>query len=180
PVGVQSNWGDAPGALVDGAAAMIVHSSGSMRTILDNAEFTVGVMGIPGKDGGQYTVTGGGNLYMTAGIDDATAQAAWDFVNWLTQPERTVDWSIQTGYYNTRNSGFDLDTWKDYASANPQADEARASVDFAAREFSVQSLGDVRDIFHAEILAVLNGEMEPAAAMAAAQEQADQVLSIFK
>ncbi|MCA9906146.1 MAG: ABC transporter substrate-binding protein [Anaerolineae bacterium] len=180
PVGVQSNWGDAPGALVDGAAAMIVHSSGSMRTILDNADFTVGVMGIPGKDGGQYTVTGGGNLYMTAGIDDATAQAAWDFVNWLTQPERTVDWSIQTGYYNTRNSGFDLDTWKDYASANPQADEARASVDFAAREFSVQSLGDVRDIFHAEILAVLNGEMEPAAAMAAAQEQADQVLSIFK
>ncbi|MCL4250906.1 MAG: ABC transporter substrate-binding protein [Anaerolineae bacterium] len=180
PVGVQSNWGDAPGALVDGAAAMIVHSSGSMRTILDNADFTVGVMGIPGKDGGQYTVTGGGNLYMTAGIDDATAQATWAFVEWLTQPERTVDWSIQTGYYNTRSSGFDLDAWKEYAGANPQADEARASVDFAAREFSVQSLGDVRDVFHAEILAVLNGELEPAAAMAAAQEQADQILSIFK
>jgi len=180
PEGVQSNWGDAPGALIDGAAAMIVHSSGSMRTILDNADFTVGVMGIPGKDGGQYTVTGGGNLYMTAGIDDATAQAAWDFVAWLTQPERTVDWSIQTGYYNTRDSGFDLDMWKEYASANPQVDEARFSLDFAAREFSVQSLGDVRDVFHADVLAVLNGEMEPAAAMADAQEKADAILSIFQ
>jgi sn-glycerol 3-phosphate transport system substrate-binding protein len=180
PDGVQNNWGDAPGALVDGAAAMIVHSSGSMRSILSSAEFTVGVMGIPGRDGGQYTVTGGGNLYMTAGIDEATAEAAWAFVEWLTQPEQAVDWSINTGYYNTRESGFELDAWKEYAAANPQVEQARGTLEFAVREFSVQSLGDVRNILHTEILAVLNGEKDAATAMAAAQEQADALLSIFK
>lgn len=180
PDGVQSNWGDAPGALVDGAAAMIVHSSGSMRTILSNAEFEVGVMGVPGKDGGQFSVTGGGNLYMMAGIDDATAQAAWDFVEWLTEPAQTVDWSINTGYFNTRESGFALDAWTEYAAANPQVDQARESINFAVREFSVQSLAQVRDVFHAQVLAVLNGEAAPADAMATAQASADEILSIFK
>ena len=180
PDGVQDNWGDAPGAFADGSAAMIVHSSGSMRSILNNAEFTVGVGGLPGKDGGSFTVTGGGNMYLVAGIDEATAAAAWDFVQWLTAPEQTVDWSIRTGYYNTRDSGFELDAWKEYAAANPQADEARAMLGSAVREFSVQSLGDVRTILHTEILAVLNGDKDPAAAMAAAQSAADEVLAIFK
>ncbi|GIK29524.1 MAG: ABC transporter substrate-binding protein [Chloroflexota bacterium] len=180
PDGVQDNWGDAPGLFADGAAAMIVHSSGSLRSILSNADFTVGVSGVPGKDGGSYTVTGGGNLYLVAGIDDATAQAAWDFVQWLTEPAQTVDWSIQTGYYNTRDSGFELDAWKEYAEANPQVDESRAMLDSAVREFSVQSLGDVRNVLHTQILAVLNGETDPAAAMAAAQEGADAILAIFK
>jgi len=180
PEGVQSNWGAAPGAFVDGAAAMIVHSSGSLRSILDSAEFEVGVMGVPGQDGGQFTVTGGGNLYMMAGLDDATAEAAWAFVQWLTEPEQVVDWSINTGYFNTRESGFELDTWQEYASANPQVDAARATIDMAVREFSVQSLAEVRDIFHAQILAVLNGETDPASAMAVAQSRADDILSIYR
>lgn len=180
PDGVQDNWGAAPGAFADGAAAMIVHSSGSLRSILNNADFTVGVAGVPGKDGGAYTVTGGGNMYLVNGIDEATAQAAWEFVQWLTAPEQTVDWSIQTGYYNTRESGFELDAWKEYAAANPQVDEARATLASAAREFSVQSLADVRNVLHTHILGVLNGTEAPADAMAAAQTEADAILSIYK
>ncbi|MDQ7024916.1 MAG: ABC transporter substrate-binding protein [Anaerolineae bacterium] len=180
PDGVQSNWGDAPGAFLDGSAAMILHSSGSLRTIIDNADFEFGVSGIPGQDGGSFTVTGGGNLYMSADIDDATAQAAWDFVEWLTAPERTVDWSINAGYYNTRESGFELDAWTAFSEENPQVDEARATIDSAVREFSVQSLGDIRNILHAQILAVLNGETDAASAMEQAQTEAESILSIFE
>jgi sn-glycerol 3-phosphate transport system substrate-binding protein len=180
PDGVQSNWGDATGAFLDGTAAMIAHSSGSLRTILDGAEFEVGVGGIPGQEEGAFTVTGGGNMYLVAGIDDATAEAAWNFVQWLTAPEQAVDWSINSGYYNTRESGFELEAWQDYAAERPQLDDARASVQFAVREFSVQSLGDIRNILHAKILAVLNGEMDAASAMAEAQTEADEILSIFK
>ena len=179
PDGVQSNWGDAPGAFMDGTAAMITHSSGSLRSILDGAEFEVGVMGIPGQDGGEFTVTGGGNLYLVNGIDEATADAAWDFVQWLTEPEQTVDWSINAGYYNTRESGFELDAWTAWAEENPQLDQARATVDGAVREFSVQSLGDVRNILHTEILAVLNGEKDAATALSDAQTAAEEILSIF-
>lgn len=180
PAGVQSNWGDAPGAFTDGSAAMIIHSTGSLPGILDRAEFEVGVSAIPGADGDFYTVTGGGNLYLVAGIDDAVAEAAVDFVQWLTAPERTVEWSINTGYINTRVSGFETDMWQEYVAETPQAASAAATIDVAVREFSVQDLGEVRNILHAEILNVLNGEASIADALAAAQEGADEILSIYR
>jgi sn-glycerol 3-phosphate transport system substrate-binding protein len=179
PEGVQDNWGDAPGLFSDGAAAMIVHSTGSLPSILSKANFEVGVSAVPGKDGGFATVTGGGNLYLVAGTDDATQQAAWGFVEWLTSPEMAVDWSIKTGYITTRISGLELDTWKSYVAETPQAAEAAATIDVAGREFSVQSLAEVRNIFHAYVLKVLNGEMTPEDAMAAAQDESDAILSLF-
>ena len=33
----------------------------------------------------------------------------------LTEPAQTVDWSINSGYYNTRESGYDLPEWQAYA-----------------------------------------------------------------
>jgi sn-glycerol 3-phosphate transport system substrate-binding protein len=180
PAGVQSNWGDAPGLFADGSAAMIIHSTGSLPSILGKAQFEVGVSALPGKDGGFATVTGGGNLYLVAGTDDATAQAAFGFVDWLTSPEMAVDWSIRTGYITTRQSGLELDAWKAYVAEHPQAAEAAATIDVAGREFCVQSLNDVRNSFHAHVLDVLNGVATPADAMAAAQKEADDLLSIYK
>ncbi len=180
PEGVQNNWGDAPGAFTDGNAAMIVHSTGSLPGILDRADFEVGVSAIPGAEGDAFTVSGGGNLYMVNGIDDDTAAAAWRFVEWITMPENTVDWSINTGYINTRVSGFELDAWQEYIAENPQAADAAATIDVAVREFSVQELGEVRNILHAHILNVLNGEETSAEAMEAAQSEADELLSIYQ
>jgi sn-glycerol 3-phosphate transport system substrate-binding protein len=117
---------------------------------------------------------------MVAGIDEATTQAAWDFVEWLTAPEQTVDWAINSGYYNTRTSGFDLPAWQEFASANPQVDQAAATLENAVREFSVQSLADVRTVLHTQILSALNGEVDPATAMANAQAGADDILAIFR
>jgi sn-glycerol 3-phosphate transport system substrate-binding protein len=180
PAGVQNNWGQAPGMFTDGSAAMIVHSTGSLPGIVANATFDFGVSAIPGKDSGFATVTGGGNLYMVAGNDQATMDAAWKFVEWLTSPEKSVDWSIRTGYIVTRQSGLELDAWKTYVANTPQAAEAAATIDVAGRELSVQSLGQVRDEFHGHILDVLNGVATPADAMAAAQTEADDILSMFK
>lgn len=180
PAGVQDNWGAAPGAFTDGTAAMIVHSTGSLPGILDRAEFEVGVSALPGAEGDFYTVTGGGNIYLVEGVDEATAQAAADFVAWLTEPERTVDWSIQTGYINTRVSGFESEAWQNYIAENPQAAQAAATIDVAVREFSVQSLNDVRNILHTHILNVLNGTETPEQAMEAAQQEADALLSMFQ
>ncbi len=179
PAGVQSNWGDAPGLFTDGAAVMIAHSTGSLPGILGKADFEVGVSAIPGTEG-FATVTGGGNLYLVEGTDETTADAAWGFVEWLTSPEMAVDWSIKTGYITTRVSGLELDAWVEYTTANPQAADTVASLEFAGREFSVQSLGEVRNVLHGYILQVLNDEMSPADAMAAAQADADEILSIFK
>ncbi|MEZ4608779.1 MAG: extracellular solute-binding protein [Caldilineaceae bacterium] len=78
---------------------MVVHSTGSLAGILSQADFEVGVMPLPGKEPGTYaSVPGGGNIYMMDGVSDAEKDAAWKFIEFLTEPDRVADFSIQTGY----------------------------------------------------------------------------------
>ncbi len=180
PEGVQASWGNVVPNFVSGNTAMIVHSSGSLSNVLSQADFEVGVTGIPGRDGGSYSVPGGGNLYMVSGLSDAEKQAAFDFAVFLTEPARAADFSIRTGYIATRESAFadpDMQAW---IAEHPQAGQTRDVLASAGKELAVQNLGEVRTIFHNYLQAAFNGEMDPQAAMEAAQQEADAALEDFR
>ncbi|HKK48906.1 MAG TPA: ABC transporter substrate-binding protein [Alkalispirochaeta sp.] len=180
PAGVQASWGNVVPNFVSGNTGMIIHSSGSLSNVLSQADFEVGVAGIPGPDGGSYSVPGGGNIYMTAGLSEAQKQAAFDFAVFITEASRAADFSIQTGYIATRESAFGEEAMQAYISQNPQAGQTRDVLATAGKELSVQNLGEVRNIFHNHLQAAINGDMEPAAAMAEAQRAADEALADFR
>ncbi|MCG8479250.1 MAG: ABC transporter substrate-binding protein [Spirochaetales bacterium] len=180
PAGVQASWGNVVPNFVSGNTAMIVHTSGSLAGVLDQADFEVGVIGVPGRDGGYFSVPGGGNLYMIAGLSEAEKQAAFDFAVFLTDPARAADFSIRTGYIATRESAFTVPAMQTYFAQTPQAAQARAVLETAGKELAIQNLGAVRTIFHNYVQAAFNGEIEPAAAMAAAQSEADAALEDFR
>ncbi len=181
PEGVQAVWGQAPTDFASGQTAMIVHSSGSLRGILDQADFEVGVMPIPGQEPDTYaSVPGGGNFYIFKGAPQEKQDAAWRFIAFLTQPKYTADFSINTGYIAVRQSAYDLDEMKAYVEQVPQALATRDALQYAGREFAVQNLGEVRNIFHDYLQKAYNGEMTPEEAMAAAQKEADAALEPFR
>jgi len=181
PEGVQKNWGSAPGDFAKGAAAMIVHSSGSLRGILNQADFKVGVMAVPGKEPGTYaTVTGGGNFYILKNVPREEQEAAWKFVQFVTQPKYAADFSIQTGYVATRQSAYDTDAMKAYIEKVPQAGQLKDMLQYAGAELSCMNLGKVRNIFHKYLQAAYNGQMPPGEAMKQAQQEADKALEMFK
>ncbi|MEA3308211.1 MAG: ABC transporter substrate-binding protein [Chloroflexota bacterium] len=179
--GVQSIWGQAPTDLASGQTAMIVHSSGSLNTLLEQADFEVGVMPLPGKTAGTYaSVPGGGNLYLFDNIDKVKQDAAWKFIRFLSEPERAADFSIQSGYFASCKGAYETEVMKAYMADNPQVAQARAALDVAGAEFSVQNLGEVRGIFHNYLQQAYNGELSAAEAMAAAQAEADAAMEAFK
>ncbi len=181
PAGVQAVWGTAPTDFASGQTAMIMHSSGSLPGALEQAEFEVGVMALPGKDAGTYaTVVGGGNLYIMDGAPQEQKEAAWKFIEFLTDADRAADFSVQTGYVAARQSSYDSAAMQTYLAETPQAGEARDVLQYAGAEFAVQNLGEVRNIFHDYLQRAYNGEMSPAEAMAAAQEEADTALDAFR
>ncbi len=180
PEGVQKNWGNAPADFANGAAAMIVHSSGSLRGILEQATFQVGVMPIPGKTPGTFaTVPGGGNLYLLKDTTPEEQAAAWKFIAFITQPQYAADFSIQTGYIATRKSAYASEAMKAYLQKVPQAAQIRDMLQYAGAELSCMNLGEVRNIFHKYLQAAYNGEMTPEEAMKQAQKEADEALAIF-
>jgi len=179
--GVQGVWGQAPSDLASGQTAMIVHSTGSLRGLLEQADFEVGVMAIPGKEKGTFaTVPGGGNLYIFKGAPKEQQDAAWKFIEFLTRPENAADFSINTGYIAPRKLAYDTIPMQDYLKKTPQAAATRDVLQYAGKEFSVQDLGEVRNIFHDYLQKAYNGEMSAADAMAAAQKAADEALAPFK
>jgi len=180
PAGVQSIWGTAPTDFASGMTAMIVHSSGSLTGILDQADFEVGVMPYPGKEEGTYaSVPGGGNFYIMKGAAQEKQDAAWKFVEFLSRPEYVADYSINTGYVAARASAYDTEAMKAYVAEAPQALDTRDALQFAGAELSIQNLGQVRNIFHDYLQRAYNGDMTAAEAMAAAQIEAEAAMADY-
>ncbi len=180
PAGVQGVWATAPTDFASGTTAFIVHSSGSLPGILEQADFEVGVMAIPGKEAGTYgTVVGGGNFYIMEGAPQAEQEAAWKFIEFLADVDRTADFSVQTGYIAARQSAYDSAAMQAHIAEVPQAGEARDALQYAGAEFAIQNLGEIRNIFHDYLQRAYNGEMTAAEAMAAAQLAADTALEPF-
>ena len=68
--------------------------------------FELGCCFIPMAE--NYGVTSGGcNLTMVANIPDENKQAAWTFIEWITQKEQTIKASTNTGYLPSRKSAAD-------------------------------------------------------------------------
>ena len=180
PAGVQAVWGTATTDFASGMSAMIVHSSGSLTGILDQADFEVGVMPIPGKDEGTYaSVPGGGNFYIMKGAPQEKQDAAWKFVEFLSRPKYVADYSINTGYVAARASAYDTEAMKTYTADVPQALATRDALQHAGTELSIQNLGQVRNIFHDYLQRAYSGDMTAAEAMAAAQSEAEAAMADY-
>jgi sn-glycerol 3-phosphate transport system substrate-binding protein len=181
PAGVQGAWGTAPANFSNGTTAMIVHSTGSLATIIAQSGFDVGVMPLPGKKAGTYaSVPGGGNFYIMEGASEAEKAAAVKFAYFITQPELAADFSINTGYIAVQKSAYETAAMMAYLVNVPQAADTRDALNFAAKELSLQNLGEVRNIFHKYLQAAYNGEMSAAEAMKIAQEEAEKSLVDFQ
>ncbi len=180
PEGVQKNWNTAVPDFENEKAAFILHSTSGLNGILKGSKFNVGVMAVPGKKKGTYaTVTGGGNIYMFKNVPQEQKDAAWKFIEFITQPKYVADFSINTGYIATRKSAYDLPVMKEHLKEVPQAAKVRDLLKYAGPEFSCHNLAQVRNIFHKYLQAAYNGEMSPKAAMDEAQKEAQAALKDY-
>ncbi len=108
--------------LMNQDAAIFFQSTGGLSQILSVADelgFEVGTAFIP--KGTQFGVTTGGcNIVMRSGLDDAKEKAAWEYMKWITSTEETVEASIVTGYLATRKSAVSNEKMVSWYEQYPQ------------------------------------------------------------
>ncbi len=172
-------WANMPNDFVNGKAAMIWHSSGSLANILKQAKFNVGVSYTVGEQG-YGAPTGGGNLYMLKGIPADHQAAAWKFIQFMSSTDTQTDWSINTGYIASRKSSYASQTMKDYIAKVPQAGVAPQGLQYASAELATHDNAQIQKILGDAVQAAITGKSTPASALQAAQQQATQVLSAFQ
>jgi sn-glycerol 3-phosphate transport system substrate-binding protein len=181
PPGVQVAWGTSTQNFAAGKTAMIVHTTGSLAGILRTAKFKVGVMAIPGRKAGTLaSVTGGGNVYLTAGHTPEERKAAFAFEQFLLDPARVAAFSQATGYIPNRTSATATAEFKAWLAQVPQAADAVAALAFAQPELATQNLNGVKTIFNNYLQMAFNSGKTPKDAMDAAQSESNKALADYR
>lgn len=173
------SWGDTPKAFLEGQTASMWTSTGNLAFVNENATFDWGVGFLPGGDGPGAPL-GGGNLYIFKGISDEEREAALDFVKFMSSAESAATWSIATGYVAPRPDAWEMPEMKAYSEKLPQALVALDQLPYAEREFAVFQRSKVTQYLVDAIEGVVTGGADPAEALAAAQENADEVLGEYR
>ena len=172
-------WGTLRKNFLEGKTAIMWHSTGNLTAVKKNARFDFGVAMLPAKKR-RGTPTGGGNFYIFKQTTPEERKAAMKLVRFLTQPERTAQWSIETGYIGTRPDAYETAALKQYVVDFPPAAVARDQLEFATAELSTYQTGRVRKLLDDAIQAVLTDQKSVEDALGSAQNQADRLLKRYR
>lgn len=116
----QDGWANvSSGAPADdfaaGATSQILDSTGSLKTILDTADFEVGVGFLPAgpKESEKIVPTGGAGVGISAKSSPEEQLASAKFLDFLTNSENTAAFSEGTGYLPVRTDADMSDVYKE-------------------------------------------------------------------
>jgi len=172
-------WGTLRTDFLEQKTAIMWHSTGNLTAVKKNATFDFGVAMLPAKKE-RGTPTGGGNFYIFKKTTPEERQASLKFIKWMTQPVRTAQWSMGTGYLGTRPDAYETDVLKTYVKNFPAAAVARDQLKYATAELSVHENGRVYKILNDAIQAALTGAKTPEKALKDAQKQAERILKRYR
>jgi sn-glycerol 3-phosphate transport system substrate-binding protein len=172
-------WGTLRTDFLEQKTAIMWHSTGNLTAVKKNASFDFGVAMLPAKKE-RGTPTGGGNFYIFKKTTPEERAAALKFVQWMTQPKRTAQWSIGTGYLGTRADAYETDELKAYVKSFSAAAVARDQLKYATADLSVHENGRVYKILNDAIQAALTGAKTPEKALQDAQKQAERILKRYR
>ncbi|APH06371.1 ABC transporter substrate-binding protein [Bacillus weihaiensis] len=128
---VGQNWDDIRAAFQSKKVAMYLDSSAGVKTVVDNADFEVGVSYLPIPDDAdrQGVIIGGASVWMSSGIEEAKQKAAWEFMKYLTTPEVQGEWHVKTGYFAINPAAYEQDIvkeeWEKYPQLKVTVDQLR-------------------------------------------------------
>jgi sn-glycerol 3-phosphate transport system substrate-binding protein len=86
-------------------------------------KFTVGFAPLPRVNNGDTggTSVGGGSLWIMDNASTRKAEAAWEFIKYVTSAEKQAQWSMTTGYLPIRRSAVNLPAYQEYLkTTNPE------------------------------------------------------------
>jgi len=168
-------WGTTPTQFADGKVAMMWTTSGNFRDLRGKVGTDLGVTMLPAHTH-HGSPTGGGNFYVFRKSPPEKQKAALEFVRWMVSPERTAQWSIDSGYIAVSPKAWDTPAMKAHLAQFPQAAVARDQLANAVAELSTHENQRVTRTLNAGLAAALNGTKTPQQAMRDAQVEAMRIL----
>lgn len=161
---------------MNGNVGMIFTSTGYLNFLMENASFEVGTAFLPAKK--DFGVpTGGANLVMLANTPEEEKEAAWKFMQWMTEKEQAVKYASETGYMPIRTSAAESEEMQALFAEKPQYKVAIDQLQYANPRPMVPGYKELQEVIMTEIQrAVIDESVSAKEALDAAAAKAEKLL----
>jgi len=169
--------------------AITINSTAGLTLIqrfstLQGFELGVARMPLPDADATNGVTMGGASLWVSSSATPEQAQAASDFLFFLTNTANDQVWHQNSGYFPIRASSIDALTEAGWFETNPNfaiaIDQLRESVGNIANAGAVVGPStEVRGILVEALQSIVDSGTAPAEALAVAKQRADAVLADY-
>jgi sn-glycerol 3-phosphate transport system substrate-binding protein len=185
---------DAALAVAQDRASMWIESTAALSAAValvsligeDPARMGTGSMPAPepaaGQEGG--IILGGASFWILRGRPEAEQRGAWEFIKFASSPEQQAQWHVDTGYFPSRLSSYDLPPVVQRQEQFPQfrtaVEQLRASPNNRATQGALLGpFREVRDRVSRAFEEVLSGGADPDAALESAAEAATEAIEEY-
>lgn len=103
---------------IGGKTFSIVHTSSVYNTYVNQCDFEVGMAWLPAGETKNQEI-GGVVVMIPSKNDQATKNAAWQFMQYLCSKDVNMKWAVGTGYMPTRKSVLHTDEGKAFLEMKP-------------------------------------------------------------
>ena len=188
-----NTWTDTDATFLAGQAAMIFDSTAGARGLQEAAEFEVDTTYIPHSDSSERNgvVIGGAALWLIDSGDEAINNAAWQFMEFMSEEEQQSTWHTSTGYFPVRSALQENEELQAFWDENPnfltaieQLADTRTTLDDGSTNYAV--LGGlagpfpaIRNIIIDAYSRVLDDGLSAQEALDEAAERANQELADY-
>lgn len=159
-----------------GKAAMVITGPWALGSYLDA---NVGVQVMPSFPGGSHQTISGSDDWVLFDNGQERADAAWEFVKWMTATEQVQSDSMLTGHLPTRSSVLDQAGFlKEFGTKFPGEDVFATNLENVEKARpQLQGYDMISQAMGQAIVSVLLGEQEPQAALDEAAQQVNDLLA---
>lgn len=161
---------------IDGEAFSVVHTSSLYTNYVNQCDFEIGMAWLPGGESTRDQEIGGSVLLIPSKNDQATKNAAWQFMQYLCSADVNLTWARGTGYIPTRKSVLTSEEGKKFLEDFPAFQAIFDNLDLIKPRIQHKAWSQLANIWKNSMAQLLmeGGDLEEAMQMMA--DEIDDVL----
>jgi sn-glycerol 3-phosphate transport system substrate-binding protein len=185
---VPRGWEGPRGPFWAGKIGIILDSTANRAQYEQNigTKFELGTafLPYPAATGRNGVAIGGGSLWLMKGHAKAEQDGAWQFMEFLIEPESQVTWQLKTGYFPILKSLRQHPTIVNFYKRNPNADTALEQLETTKANYATQgaligTLPEIRIIVEQAVEKIVAGQMTVEQALDEAARKANESITRY-
>lgn len=160
---------------IDKKAFSVVHTSSLYNNYVNQCDFEIGMSWLPGADTKDQEI-GGCVLLIPSKNDQATKNAAWQFMQYLCSKEVNMTWAEGTGYMPTRKSVLETEEGKAFLEKKPAFQAIFDNLDLINPRIQHKAWSQLATIWKNSMAEIMmeGGEVQPAM-----EQMADEINDVL-